>query len=167
MPIYYAGKVTKQEYLKSFILHSSRIRQRKWFFGFAILVIIVGAIVMHNQNPRMLTDYAPSLLFGLLFLSYPWWTPYLSLLSYGQKGNFFHSNLHGAISDNTITINGEKLQIELQWTAFIDYKIDKDLVLLYQSPNQFNIFVRSMFSNQDEWEMFASVAREKIALNKK
>lgn len=167
MPIYYAGKVTKQEYYRCFVLHNSRRPWQKWLFGLAMVVMIAGAIVMRSQNPRMFSDYAPSLLFGLLFLSYPWWTPLLSLVSYDQKGNFFHNNLHGVISEETITINSEKLQIELQWTRFVDYEMDKDFLLLYQGPNHFNIFVRSMFSNQAEWEKFATIAKEKTALNKK
>jgi hypothetical protein len=41
------------------------------------------------------------------------------------------------------------------------------MLIIYQGKNIFHIFTKSLFSNQDEWERLLTLAKDKVALNKK
>ena len=71
------------------------------------------------------------------------------------------------IDDHGITVNSAEIKTNFQWSVYSNYKIARNLVLLYQGKNCFNLFKPSMFSDQDEWEKFLTLVEEKVSLSKK
>jgi hypothetical protein len=174
MEIHYAGKISKNDFLKALLLNNSQLNSRKWMTGTILLFFVFAIIFLQLQSPSILAEKAeifsslyPGMLIGLVFMTYPWWTPYLQSMSYNQKGNIYRDNVYGLINETQVTINGTNIQAVFQWNGYIDYKVAKDMLLIYQGKNNFNVFTKSMFSNQDEWEKLLSLAKDKVALNKK
>jgi hypothetical protein len=116
---------------------------------------------------KLLPSLLPGLVVFLVIVTYPWWIPYLQLSSFDQKGNIYRNNIFGTIDDAGVTINSAEIKADFQWNVFVDYKLSKDLFMLYQSKNCLNLFKPNMFSNQDEWEKFILFAKDKVSVNKK
>lgn len=171
MQIHYAGKITKDNFLKALLLHSSQLKRQKWLFGIVLSLFFLAALVLQIQKPAELADILSSLfpsgLIILVFLTFPWWVPYVQSMSYDQKGNIYRNNVFGMIDETEITISGTDIKANFRWDGFINYKVKKDMLLLYRGPNNFNIFITSMFSNQDEWEKFTILVKDKLSSNKK
>lgn len=171
MRIQYAGLITKNDFLQCLLLHYSHFKLRKWIFGLFGIFLIFGVISMGIRRPTefagMFSAMLPGVLAFSVFLSYPWWLPYLQLTGYAQKGNIYQGNVHGIIDNVEISVNGAYVKASFRWNAYIDYKVSKDILLLYLGKNNFSIFMKSMFSDQNEWETFVAFAKDKVSLNKK
>jgi hypothetical protein len=175
MPIQYAGKISKDDFLKAIFLNSPQLKLQKWIIGillsimaFSFFFLVVSPSKLFDSNiSKLLPSLLPGLVVFLIIVTFPWWIPYLQLSSFDQKGNIYRNNVFGMIDDTGITINSAEIKANFQWNVFVDYKISKDIFMLYQSKNCFNMFKPSMFSNQDEWEKFISFAKDKVSVNKK
>jgi hypothetical protein len=166
MQIHFAGKLSKDDYLKGLLLHNQKRRVQKWFIGIFLSFTILYLVDIRVKNPVEFKDFFqymfPGYLFILIIGTFPWWAPYLQWLSYNQKGNIYRNDVHGIISETGINIQGEGVEVSFQWNRFVDYKISEDVLLLYQGKNCFNMFHRKMFSDHDEWIKFISLVKEKI-----
>ncbi len=171
MEIHYQGKITKSDFLRSILLSNPQLMLQRIIFSLIILINI-GALwfLWGGDSSIMSFDTLPYLLPSVLFFvgvfSFPWWFPYVQLRSFDQKGNIYRSEVRGAITDTAISIIGDGVEASFQWSAYDDYKLDKDLLLLYQGKNSFHVFKAAMFCSPDEWETFISLAKEKILANK-
>ena len=171
MQIQYAGKITKDDFLKGILLNRVHLKGQKWVIGMVWLMLVFSIVYLLVQNPSKLSGIFPSLLLGFVgfavFSTFPWWIPYLQASSYNQKGNIYRNNIYGVVDDHGITVNSAELKTNFQWSVYSNYKIAKDLVLLYQGKNCFNMFKQSMFSDQGEWEKFLALVEEKVSARKK
>jgi hypothetical protein len=172
MQINYAGKISKDDFLQAIFLNSPQLKLQRWVICIllAIMAFSLFYLMVVSPNPAF-SKLFPSLLPGfvviLVVATFPWWMPYLQLSSFDQKGNIYRNNVFGTIDDIGITINSSEIKSSFQWTVFVDYKLSKDILMLYQSKNCFNLFKSSMFSTQDEWVTFISFAKDKVSANKK
>ncbi len=170
MQIHYAGKVSKAEFLQALFTHSNKqYRVYKWFIGSVIVMIAFSAVYLMSYGSSELADavkYAlPGGLIPLVAMTFPWWSPYLQVSAYDQKGNIYRNNVFGIINEHEITINGGDMKISIQWKAFTKCELSNNILLLFQGKNCFNIFTRGMFSNQSEWEGFISLIKTKLSAN--
>lgn len=171
MEIHYKGKITKSDFLRCILLSNPQLKFQRIIFSLIILMYI-GALwlLWGGDNPIISFDTLRYLLPGILFFvgvfSFPWWFPYVQLRSFDRKGNVYRSEVSGTITDTTISIIGEGVEAIFQWSAYDDYKLDKDLLLLYQGKNSFHVFKAAMFSSPNEWETFIRLAREKVLATK-
>ncbi|PKO14416.1 MAG: hypothetical protein CVU39_14270 [Chloroflexi bacterium HGW-Chloroflexi-10] len=110
MQINYAGKVSKDEFLKALFLQNKQYRVYKWVLGIVLAFFALSILYMTIQGaPELDTilQYAfPGGLIPLVAMTFPWWSPYLQLSAYDQPGNIYLSNVFGLIDENRITING-------------------------------------------------------------
>lgn len=109
----------------------------------------------------------PVILVSIGFFTFPWWLPYVQLSSYDQKGNIYRQEVSGTITEDGISINNSEIKANLQWSIYTNYKLDKDIFLLYQGKHGFNVFESNMFKSQDEWKNFIDLAKNKVAVDKK
>jgi hypothetical protein len=172
MQIHYAGKVSKAEFVKAVFTHSNKqYRVHKWVVSIVLGMFAFSTLYLAIQGSPEVAQvfkYAfPGALIPLGAMTFPWWAPYLQLSAYDQKGNIYRNNVFGLIDDAGFTIKSTDVNVSFQWSAFENCILSNDLFMLYQSKNCFNIFTPSMFSNQDEWEKFVSLAKEKVSVNKK
>lgn len=172
MDIQYKGHITKNDFLKCLKVVSSR--QFKWqkrLFGF-ILALITCSILFSllqvsseaTASARLLKpNNIAVLLIPIGILSSPWWIPYLQMSAYNQKANIYRTEVYGTASENEITINNDEVTAVFQWGAYTEYKIDKELLILFQGKKAFNLFKEDMFDNTGEWEKFISLVKDKLS----
>ena len=166
MSIQYAGKVTKDDYLKSLLLHNQQFKILKWIFGIILFMMILSFVFLFFKGQgigSLLRYYSPVLVFLAAFLTFPWWAPYIQISSYNQPGNIYRNNVFGTIDETGISINGGTVKASFQWSAYIHYKITEEMILLYQGKNSINIFTKSMFTGKEDWERFIVLIKEKIS----
>lgn len=166
MQINYAGKVTKNEFLKALLLIYKKFRVYKWIMGISLAILVLLSIILIIQGSIELKNnllyYLPGGLFPIIALTFPWWLPYLQLSVYDQPGNIYRNNVFGVITENEITINGSNQKSTFPWQAFTKYKIADDILLLFQGKNCMNIFTKSMFTSQTDWEAFISLIKTNV-----
>ena len=170
MEIQYAGKISKNDLLKCILISNPQLKRQKWLFGFILFFLVFAFVDLSIEGQgeysillKYMTSGSP---FILLFLTFPWWLPYLQLSSYNQKGNIYRDNVHGTINESGISINNADVKVTFQWSAYTHYKFDKDLFLIYQGKISFTAFKQEMFQNYNEWETFISFAKDKIKVSK-
>jgi hypothetical protein len=172
MQINYAGKISRDDFLQAIFLNSPQLKLQRWVVSILLVIMAFSFFYIWSLSSNSaVVESFPTLFPGFILLAviglFPWWVPYLQLSSLNQKGNIYRNNVFGLITDSGITVNNAEVNTSFQWSVFIDYRISKDLVMLYQSKNCFNLFVPSMFSDHVEWEKFVSFAKEKVSVNKK
>ncbi len=172
MEIPYKGQITKNDFLKCLKIVSSR--QFKWqrrLFGFILALMscsILFSLLVDSSEAANTTLWSKpgnfvALLFTIGVLSSPWWAPYLQLSSYNQKANIYRSEVYGTVGEEEITIDNGEVTAVFQWSAYTDFKIEKDLLLLFQGKQAFNPFKEEMFADESEWERFISVVKNKLS----
>jgi hypothetical protein len=175
MRINYAGKISKDDFLQAIFLNSPQLKLQKWLIGILVTIMVLSLFLLalspsnsfNADISRLFPSLFPGLAVFLVIVTYPWWIPYLQLSSFDQKGNIYRNNVFGTIDETGLSINSAEINANFQWKVFVDYKLSKDILMLYQSKNCFNLFKPSMFSTQEEWDRFVSFAKEKVLANKK
>jgi hypothetical protein len=165
MTIQYAGKVTKEDYLKSLLLHNQQLKILKWVFGVILLIMVLSSMFLLFQGygiGSLLRYYYPVVVFLVAFLTFPWWTPYIQVSSYNQPGNTYRNNIFGTIDETGISISSGTVKASFQWSTYIHYRITDEVILLYQGKNRINIFTKSMFPGPEDWDKFVVMIKEKI-----
>ncbi len=168
MQINYAGKISKDEFLKALFINNKQYRVYKWTVGIVFALFAFSILYLKIQGApeldKIMKYVFPGGLFPLVLFSFPWWLPYLQISAYDQKGNIYRNNIFGLIDENKITLNGTDVKAESQWKAFVKYEISGEILLLYKGKNNFNIFTRNMFSGQSDWENFISLIKTKLSV---
>jgi hypothetical protein len=172
MQINYAGRVSKDDFWRALSLHNmQQYRVYRWImFGGGVLLALWG-IYLTIQDSLESDEAIRYAYFGALILlvamTLPMWNSFLQWSSYNQKGNLYRNNVFGLIDDTGITINGPDVSMSFRWSAYDNYRDSKDILMLYQGKNHFDLFTPSMFSNQEEWEKFVSFAKGKVSSSTK
>lgn len=167
MQTYYQGLITKGTFTKAVLMHSrQQFRWTRWIFGIALALLLVGSVVMIIQKPET-SSMLPGLLVSLVFLSYPWWIPYLQASSYSSPGNIYRAPVKGVIDDIGITMNSETIKTNTLWKAYSHFKHADGMVLLYQGKNNFNIFTREMFDSDEDWKLFLDTLEDRFGRDRK
>lgn len=171
MEISYSGKITKADFLKCILISSPQLRYQKWFFGFMLICIASSFLLSKDAMPSFSTDTVsymlPVVVVSIVFFTFPWWLPYVQLSSYDQKGNIYRKEVFGIITEDGISINNSEIKANLQWSIYTNYKLDKDIFLLFQGKHGFNAFKPNMFKSQDEWNNFINIAKNKVTVDEK
>ncbi len=164
MYIPYSGLVSKQEFSTAIRIHYRHAL--KWIriacAGILAILIFAVFVMLITQSGTLPAITFRMLIPGLIFLTFPWWTPLLQANSYGQPGNMYHSPIRGAITDAGITLETQNAKTDFLWTAYTHFVKTDHLVLAYQSKNGFHIYTQSMFSSAADWEAFIRLLEEKI-----
>jgi hypothetical protein len=163
----YQGKVSQREYFRALELHSSQLNWMKWGLGIFLAITIVSFVVTSLRDPAIFSAFLPGMVFLVVILSSPWWTVALQAGSYNKKENIYHAPIRGFINDYEITVSAENSHANILWSAFTHYKKADGLILLYQGKNSFNIFTKSMFQNEADWNQLLEVLQTRFPKVKK
>jgi hypothetical protein len=170
MQIIYAGKVSKDEFLQAIFLHNRKYRVSKWIMGFFLVLLIVSILILiiegSIETKDLLRYLFPGILFPLIIMTSPWWIPFAQLLSFDQPGNIYRNTVFGQIDENEVLINSSNIKNSFLWSVFIKYQISNDILLLYLGKNNFCIFTKRMFRNQEDWNDFTSLIKVKVPVNR-
>jgi hypothetical protein len=166
MIIHYEGRITNAQFRRLIDLHQPWMRWVRWGMTLFLVMILLTSINVAIQNPNIVLTALTSLILPAVFLTFPWWYTYIMANAFKQKGSIYHDVISGAIDDNGVTINGEGKKASAQWSAYTHYKRDKDIILLYQGKNVFQVFTRDLFQTEGNWEAFLGMLKERFPSGK-
>jgi hypothetical protein len=172
MEINFSGLITKKEFVNAIKIHyNQQLKRTKLFFGIILVIfacsILSTVFLLISENTTIQKPYLiPLMLIPLILLTYPWWIPLLSGRSYDKKENGYNGPIHGSINDQGITIFTKLANANLYWSAYSSYILKDNLLLLYQSKNCFNIFTRSLFTSDEDWQKSIIFISQKLPVKK-
>jgi hypothetical protein len=172
MEIRFNGALTRDDYCKLLTQNNAKYIRLIVFFGLFILIISFLLLYPVISNPSALADtdwlmkrllrIIPGFVLYATVITYPWW---MSFLSFNQKGNIYRNGISGIVNESGFEIvNNEGLNARLAWDALINYQIVNVFIKLYQNPNSFYVFKRSMFASQADWEQLLALVKEKVTV---
>lgn len=151
--ITFQGKLTRRDFLRAQTVHIwSRNRALIYLGAILLISFIAGSIVAPEISAFLLV---PILLILIIF-SAPWW---LSLLL-AAKG--WEEGISGKVTDEGLRILSANHDTTIRWKAFISVKAREDFVLLYQFRNLYTLMLRTYFDDQEDWDQFVTLVREKV-----
>lgn len=156
------GEFTRADLRRAYILHYKSGILAVMLISDAVLCVAIVALFLTGQwawSPRML----PNIAIPLVFLTTPLWLPYILARSQWKANAAVRSRNSGAIRAEGIHAENGLAVGDIRWSAFTDYKLSPEMVLLYQNPNAFHLFTRRMFATDDDWNTFRSLVQQRIA----
>ena len=170
MEIQFKGSLTRDDYRKLLMQNNARYIRLIVFFGLFLLIISFLLLYPIISDPTALADtdwvmrrllrIVPGFVLYVAVITYPWW---ISTLSFNQKGNIYRKGISGIFNESGFEIsNDEGLNIRFAWDALVNYQIINGFIKLYQNPNSFYVFKRSMFTSQDDWDQLIALIKEKV-----
>lgn len=154
MNIQFQGKFSKNEYRQAFRLHYKSSGCLRWFACGPALLFLFAAIFLIVREPALARYLVPGGIFIIAICTVSFWLPEIQAASFNRPDNIFREGLSGTINDEGIFVQTSKGNSNIFWNAYTGYKQTRDLILLYQNKNCFNIFTRGMFSGAGDWELF-------------
>lgn len=73
--------------------------------------------------------------------------------------------MSGAITPQAIHYARTHSEAKLSWEVYLKYKRSPDFVLLYQAPNLINIFKKTYFRTNADWESFIELVEKNVPGN--
>jgi hypothetical protein len=160
--LYFNGQINKRDYQKALEIRVSYLKWVKWLCGLLLLIVILSYSVTSIRNPALVPSLLPGIIFPLVSLSFPWWMIFIQATSYDQKGNIYRNPVNGQIDEDGVTMIGSGIKSQFCWNVFTSYKLQGSMLLLYQGKSCFNIFTSSLFADEEDWNKFQKIVKEKI-----
>lgn len=164
MTIPFRGQITVHHLRRSLLYQA---RGLLLLFGLLFILVNVSTILplIVRRVPLHIGDILPFLFPNLLVLSGIWIIFIRGPQQTLKENRMFQGDMYGTADEEGIVINGNGFTSRLLWKAYIAYKLQGDVLLLYQSPQSFNVFPRSHFESNAVWEQFKVLVREQIPLS--
>ena len=165
MKITYQGVLTRDDVVKTLKLH----HQPK-LFGIIIRIILASVVIavylvtLQSRMPVDLSEEARYLLpvgLVLYWISSPIWIPYSKATRFIAKTDY-QSAITGTITEDGITIETSRSESKLDWAEYTRAIIREDIVLIYQENNFYNPFHKDFFADDDLWNAFINLVKEKV-----
>ena len=71
-----------------------------------------------------------------------------------RQAPLFRGPVSGRVTDEVLELESEQSAGRTKWSAFVQYKMTDQIVLLYQSNAAAMIVPRGFFSSDDDWQRF-------------
>jgi len=143
-------KLTQDEYQQAVNLHHKKVQRVILLAVYVMLAVIIVRVGTDFSNTReIITNILAaffSIAFYMLFLRIT--SAYQAKRIYNKSTILPYENtLH--ISGKGITVNKDRNNPSIPWSAFSKWKKDEDFYLIYTTPRQFNVIpVRAMSETQ-------------------
>lgn len=146
----FEGTLTYEDFLHAQRLHAG---MRGGFALPAIVITIASLLIglMAWEGPRLtpatlLAFSVPLVVVALLVIRrYSYRQMWTSSKLNGQP-------MMGHISDVGVELRLPILEARMTWPAYLKYKADDELLLIYQQPAMFNLFPRRFFRDDADWQ---------------
>ena len=158
------GNITKAEFLAAQRLHSKPDRMLLLVYclvaGTLILVGLLALLFGYGGIGSVIVGGLAGGVIGGLGARYLYYLPKLRKV-YRQQADFQHSFQY---SWDNETLKGSCLtgQSERPWSNYVKWKENENMVLLYQSDLQFEMFPKSWFQSKGDLESFLENVHGKI-----
>lgn len=166
-PILLMGKFSEQDWMDADRL--LRGSKRRWvvtgeLFGFPLLLCLV-AMEFRRHSPEASRQILYVACVYPLLLGVPYfWQRMRFKRTIRRLGKSAHAS-HASLSDAGVHMRSEGWEFHAEWSAFKGYRASLSMCVLYyaQSPNQFLLFGRARFPDDETWEQFLGFVESRFA----
>ena len=167
MSIHYEGSISKKEYLQVIKSHYGPVMTvLQVIAGFVCVFLtanfldkIIGAEFSQSE---ILAYYLPGYVFPFVFLLVFIFIPRMQLIAFRNPNSQLRMPRSGEITEEQISTSGPNYSNVTRWDLYINYRLSDNVIALYTSRNCFNIFPRSMFATEDDWQSFVEMVKTKV-----
>ena len=130
-------------------------------FLFSYLLTLLG---IASQNEwKIDVSILFSSIVTLAFFGFVWWY----VIERGERNNLnrtINGHGEGEITESSIIFRSNENSSAINWSEFIKYKKENEIVLLYDSPKSglFTVFHKSFFKCENDWNSFVSLVEKNI-----
>jgi hypothetical protein len=157
------GQFTATDVWQGLVLISRKLLVRFTITG---LVILIGAIVYGGSDGANTTTRPILIIVGIFFLVWLW------LILFVQSRRMVKTvpNMKGPIryefDDAGVLIVALHASTEMQWASILQWKENKNVFLLYQSPQLAQIIPKRFFGNEQDVMAVRELLRTNISKKK-
>ena len=157
MEINFKGALSKDEYIKALKLHYPYKKLRPLLIIFIPLMIL--AVVINFSTNREISYFFLFLIFYYIFFLVR--TKY-RIKKYWNQCKAIKEYRSGVVSEQGIAVSGETWNSNETWDYFVKHKLSPEMVLIYETSFAMHIFPRSFFENDNDWESFIQIVKNKV-----
>ncbi len=157
----FEGTLTYEDFLHAQRLHAG---MRGGYVLPAIVVTIASLLIglMAWDRPRLTPATLLAFSVPLVVLAL------LVVRRYSYRQMWTASKLNGQpmmghISDVGVELRLPILEARMTWPAYLKYKADDELLLIYQQPAMFNLFPRRFFRDDADWQASRELLEQHLA----
>lgn len=152
-PIHYSGHISKDIFLQAQKIHGGWMQRCLPYIVPLVLMLMWGNggpapedIAHKIPQLRLLAPIA--ILFGFVLA----FTQKFQLRRYYNKNvAYFQTPLTGEVDENRYFCRAPEGESNIPWGSFTHAKKGTGIVLLYRSPQIFNVLHKSFFSSEQDW----------------
>jgi hypothetical protein len=157
MEVNFKGTLSKNQYLKAHKL-SFPYKKLRTLVLFLIPLLIIHAIFDFYRNRKL---WIFSLFLALFWIYYFLKRKYY-IWKYWNQSKVIKEPRSGVVSDKGIITSSKSGNANITWDYFIKYKISPDMIILHSTTLTSNIFPRSFFENDNDWESFVEMVKNNV-----
>lgn len=162
MEIPFEGQITQQDYLQAQSLHRELPKPLIISGGIFLAFLFIGTIVSAVLEPIIFRTALPMVAILAVVFGLVWWLPRFLAINNWKNSKAFQAPLSGTITSQSIHFTGKHFSSSVNWGVFTDFKRSPNILVLYQSPNTFNIFPKAFFKNEVDWNMLNEFVDRKV-----
>lgn len=149
-------QLTESDFLEAQSRHSGVWLKLLRIWG---ILLIAAALISATRYPQQYSNYVLPLLLGLFFL---FGLRMLARRSF-RRDQRLKQHFEAVVSESGIAISSPTASTNNRWTAFSRYVESRNLFLLYQAPQVFNVLPKRAFA-EGETEAFRALLQEKLGV---
>lgn len=157
-PIKFSGKITYQIFKRAQLVHLGW----KKYILIIIPVLFVISYLLNAKPPYTFESILPSL-GGLIIIPILILTTLSSWKKVFKNTPAFQREFIGSIDDSNYAVSSSHGTSTLPWSEFTNATITNQLILLYQSPIQFQLLAPEMFGSPEEWGTTCELIRRAVS----
>jgi hypothetical protein len=161
MEIQFTGQITQKDFLQAQSLHRKTSKAPLFLGGLFICMLIVTVITSISE-PALLGTAIPVFVILIIIIAVSWGGPRLQAINIWKNSKSLQKPLSGKITEDKINLEGAYSEGSVSWKAYVSYKQSANMILLYQSPNLMNIFLKTYFKDEKDWEDFKELVKKNV-----
>jgi hypothetical protein len=121
------------------------------------VLVLAASFVSLIHDPKQFPNFVGGIVAGLFLTSYLKLQVWLSFRGDTRLKDQFEAT----ISDSGIDVSSSRAASKYDWSAFVRYAETKNLFLVYQAPQVFNVFPKRVFA-PEEVHAFRSLLDQRL-----
>lgn len=164
MEIQFQGVFTKDHLLKvNKLILANRLKKRILRFAIALSLLVAGNFaIMYGTESKYGWIYFAAFGMSIIYATLLFRWPYSITNRQWTRNKQLYRDYHGVITEEHIWRSANQTETKSAWGSYVDYRISKDFILLYQSDQITNPFMREFFANHTDWQQFVTLVKKKL-----
>lgn len=147
-------KISKKDVFEAQVKHGGLWVKLQPMIGVFVLAASLVSLIL---DPKQLPTFVGGIVAGLFLTFFLKLQVWLSL----RGDNRLRDQFEATISDSGIDVSSSKAASKYDWSAFVRYVETKNLFLVYQAPQVFNVFPKRVFA-AEELDAFRSLLDQRL-----